>query len=202
MVKPFAVVTDIETTGLDAIRDVPLEIGFALIDKDGNVIDSTDCLVWEQTDEFQRGVTRGLRNDFVNDMHVKNGLWAELEGLPHSNLAIYSREAVDDYLLKVLQAWGLQKGETPMLGNSIGSLDRPFVIQHFPKVNDWLSYRNIDISTIKELCKAHNPKLYEGMVNAGLIGKKDDAPHRVMGDITACIKEYGAYIENFFFIED
>ena len=196
----FAAVVDMETTGLNANENVPLEIAVAIIDKDGEVLDSTECLIWEMRDDFQNAVGRAQSNDFVNAMHTKSGLWEDLNNLNHVDLSIYSRTAVDDYLTKVLRAWGCEQGKVPMLGNSIGSLDRPFALVHLPKFNEHLSYRNIDMSTVKELVKAHNPKLWENLYP--IIGDKSNATHRAIDDVHACIREYQAYIENFFFIED
>lgn len=194
----FAAVVDMETTGLSAQFDVPLEIGVMLIDKEGTEIDSVSSLVWEMNDEFQNAV--GAANSFVQEMHTKSGLWDDLNSLNHAQLAARSRVTVDEFLVQWLSAHNVERGAVPMLGNSIGSLDRPFALQHFPRFNEFLSYRNIDISSIKEICKAHNPKLFKAL--EPIIGTKADADHRVLSDIKACIREYQAYIDNFFFIED
>lgn len=193
----FAAVTDLETTGLSAALDVPLEIGVKLIDKEGFVFSEFQHLVWEEIDVFQQGVARGERNSFVNEMHTKSGLWDDLHNIEHRMLPNYSRDAVDNQLADWLseQIGEDNFGKVPMLGNSIGSLDRPFALIHFPMFNGALSYRNIDISTVKELCKAHNPILFENL--RPIIGDKSNATHRVMGDIDACLVEYRAYVDNF-----
>lgn len=201
MDNAFAVVTDLETTGLDANLDVPLEIGAKIIDKDGNVLgEPFHSLVWEVTDDFQRGVSRGRGNKFVEPMHHKSGLWNDLYAIDHKKLPEYSRSWVDGELVEWLTEHDIEPGTLPMLGNSIGSLDRPFVLVHFPRFNLGLSYRNIDISSFKEMCKAHNSALYERL--KPIIGTKEGAPHRVLGDIDGCIREYQAYVDNFFFVED
>src|SRR6478609_8709000 len=66
---------DIEGTGLDAQRDVPLELGLSLVDADLNIITSKKWLIRETSDAYLLGVQRGVRNSFVNEMHTKSGLW-------------------------------------------------------------------------------------------------------------------------------
>lgn len=198
--KIWAAVVDLETTGLDANEDIPLEIGVALINVDGNILADTEFLIHDETSEWKEKVAHGQRHPFVGPMHEKSGLWADLDNREVSHIHWGSRYVVDQYLCDFLDENEVTVGTVPMLGNSIGSLDRPFCIRHLPMFNQTLSYRNIDMSTIKELCKAHNPTLFENL--KPIIGTKEDAPHRVMGDIEACIREYRAYVENFFFLED
>lgn len=193
----FAAVTDLETTGLSAAKDVPLEVGIKLIDKEGFVFAECSWLVYEDNDEYVEAIRRGKANEFVGPMHEKSGLWADLDNPQQAKM---TRDAVDNELCDFLTEHGVRFGTVPMMGNSIGSLDRPFCIEHFPMFHGALSYRNIDISTIKEICKAVNPTLFENL--RPIIGDKSNATHRVLDDIDACILEYRAYCENFFFIED
>jgi oligoribonuclease len=192
----FAAAVDMETTGLDANSDVPLEIGVALIDKDGNVLDTYQTLVWEPGPDYSIAMGMAAANEFVGPMHEKSGLWDDL--LEKRGKETLSREEADYHLVSWLADH--EVGQIPMLGNSIGSLDRPFALVHFPNFNKALSYRNIDMSSIKELVKVHNPTLWERL--KPIIGDKSNADHRVMGDIEACLVEYKAYIDNFFFIEE
>lgn len=197
----FAAVVDLETTGLSAAKDVPLEIGVRLIDKEGYSFGSASWLIWEPNDEdFMASVARCHSNAFVNQMHTKSGLWEHLEEIGHNELSLYSRDAVDNELCDFLTEHGVRFGTVPMMGNSTGSLDRPFCLEHLPMFNEALSYRNIDMSSIKEILKAVNPILYENL--RPIIGDKSAATHRVMDDIDACITEYRAYLDNFFFVED
>lgn len=192
----FAVVVDLETTGLSATKDVPLELGVSVIDKEGYSFGSASWLIWEPEDrDFMASVARGHANEFVERMHTKSGLWDDLN--KHGSL---SRSDVDNAVCDFLTDCDVRFGTIPMMGNSIGSLDRPFGIEHLPMFNGALSYRNIDVSTIKEICKAVNPILFENL--RPIIGDKSNATHRVLDDIDACILEYRAYLDNFFFVED
>lgn len=187
---------DIETTGLDAYDDVPLELGIILADEWGNELHSWQTLVWEENDKrFQKGVNRGKRNEFVNPMHEKSGLWSDLE-----TFDTMTRDEADIEAVYFLEKLGVSKGTLAMSGNSIGSLDRPFALIHFPKLNAFLSYRNIDMSSIKEVVRLTNPGLYENL--KPIIGTKENADHRVLGDCRAALEEYKAYLEEFLIVGD
>lgn len=184
----FAVV-DIETTGLSADLDVPLEFGIKLIDRVGYEIAQAEWLIWEQSPQYVRGLQRGKANDFVNTMHEKSGLWLDLAAaVPGEDL--WTPSEFDKSVVAWLDEQGAPE-ELGMFGNSTGSLDRPFTLKYFPLLNVRLGYRNIDMSTIKELVKKLNPDLWENI--KPIVGNKENATHRVMGDVDACILEYRTY---------
>jgi oligoribonuclease len=193
----FAAVVDLETTGTAANLDVPLEVGIQLINREGEVQDAESWLVYENSDDYGRGMARGMSNPLVNEMHTKSGLWEDLRG---NARVINPRSFVDEKLCDFLEQNNVEPRTLPMMGNSIGSLDRPFCIVHFPKFNAHLSHRNIDVSTIKELMKAYNPALFEAL--KPVVGTKEDSKHRVMDDIEACIREHLTYVTEFFITED
>lgn len=187
---------DMETTGLEANLDVPLELGMILTDEWGNELHSWQTLVWEEDDKvFQRGVKRGKLNEFVCAMHEKSGLWSDLE-----TFDTMTRDEADQAAVDWLKSKGVEQGQLAMSGNSIGSLDRPFALIHFPKLNAFLSYRNIDMSSIKELVRLTNPDLYENL--KPIIGTKENADHRVLGDCRAALAEYKAYLEEYLIVGD
>lgn len=194
---------DIETTGLAANADVPLELGIILTDVHGCEVASASWTIWESNPVFQNGVIRGRHNKFVNKMHTENGLWNDIAKTG------VSRIAVDAAACRFLEDWGVKpqsRGEGDdfdglgMAGNSTGSLDRPFTLVHFPQLNQYLGYRNIDMSTVKELCKRNNPKLWEQL--KPIVGVKADATHRVLDDCRACIKEFQIYCDEFLIVGD
>lgn len=194
----WAAVVDLETTGLDAFACIPLELGIKLIDKEGFVLSEAAWLIHEEDTHWERELARGVEDKFVGPMHEKSGLWADLRAARGKTTR--TRAELDDELCEWLAEAGVPYAKVPMMGNSIGSLDRPFSVLHLPEFNRTLSYRNIDISTLKEICMARNPILFENL--KPILGSKEDAKHRVLDDIDACITEYRAYCDNFLFIEE
>lgn len=187
---------DLETTGLDAYEEVPLELGLKITDEVGFVLAKNSWLIHDDTSSFDEKIADARDHEIVGPMHEASGLWHDLQ---HRETMTYNSIFRTDHLVvKWLEENGVPEG-LPMCGNSIGSLDRPFVLAHFPALNQYLSYRNIDMSSLKEICKMVNPGLYENL--KPIIGTKADADHRVMGDIDASIIEYRAYLDNFLFTE-
>lgn len=189
---------DMETTGLDAYSEVPLEVALILSDEWGNQVDQCSYLVHDGTSAFKDKIGEAIRHPIVGPMHEKSGLWHDLD----------TREMLTDWgsiydvdllLVKFLKKNNVESGTVPMAGNSIGSLDRPFAQAHFPQFNKYLHYRNVDVSTIKEICRRINPELYKALEPT--IGKKEDATHRALDDARASIVEYCEYVDNFFFVE-
>jgi oligoribonuclease len=188
---------DLETTGLDANTDVPLEVGLKLTDKEGYVFAEFSTLVHEPTDLYRTAINRGRKHEIVGPMHEKSGLWQDVL---FDGVDVKTRAQADAAMCEFLDDNEVPFGSTGLIGNSIGSLDRPFALIHFPKFNLQAGYRNLDVSTLKELCKRHNPTLFENL--RPIIGDKSMATHRVLGDIDASIKEYQAYLDNFLICED
>ncbi len=189
-IKPEMFWIDLETTGLDADRDRPLEIGAVLTDRYLRYVDTFHALIWEDVASYQESVTHAV--DFVKDMHTKNGLFKDLDD-PHTHKL--TRLEVDRAILQWLHAHGVEKETLPMAGSSIGSLDRPFVLKHFTMLNSFLHYRNIDISSIKELCRMWRPDLLDALHDE----QPSDAKwHRVLEDCEGSISEYKFYIQTGF----
>jgi len=181
-------VVDLETTGLSADSEVPLEAGFIIVDKYGNEKDHMDFLIWEDTDQYKNAWTGMI--DFVKDMHQKNGLSADL----FSGRPLWTRRAVALAAMNWVYEMGYDKGELPIMGSSIGSLDRPFLIKHFDFLNEFLSYRNIDVSTLKEIAKRFRPDLYNYYEKNY---PKESAVHRVLEDCRSSIHQYQYYLSSF-----
>ena len=184
---------DLETTGLDANWDVPLEMAVVLTDKHGNTIDSWDTLVWDDGERQYQDAWNEMP-DIVKAMHQQSGLTAALND-PHGDAPL-SRQEVDRMVVNWLARHGVEPFTLPMSGSSVGSLDRPFVIQHFPSLNKFLHYRNIDISSTKEIVRMHRPALLEDA--EAELGTKADSFHRALQDTLASIKEYQFYLRHFY----
>lgn len=192
MPKIEMVWVDLETTGLNAELEVPLEIGVVLTDRLGTVLNEESMLIYEADHlGFMRSVELAEGHPIVNPMHTASGLWEDLE-----TKQAWGRVHVDNYITGWLKEQRIPAGTMALSGSSVGSLDRPFIQRHFPGLNIFLSYRNIDISSIKELVKMHKPEIYTKMEIK--LGSKDDATHRALDDCKASIREYQFYMEEGF----
>lgn len=182
--KPEMFWIDLETTGLDSRTDVPLEIGIVLTDRYLEVVDYWQAVIMENDFDLDS------MPDIVKIMHQRSGL---LEDIAVKDFPL-SRDRADKSIIQWLtERHGIEKSTLPMAGSSIGSLDRPFVQQHFPRLNEFLHYRNIDISSIKELARIWRPDLIEGWDQES--GGKEAATHRVIDDCRNSIAEYKFYIQ-------
>lgn len=180
---------DIETTGLDPKVDVPIELGLAITDSDGNMEASDSWFIHDRSMEFAMALGRGAAHEVVGPMHEKSGLWDALANKKMTNKLV----DVDDMASAFLDSHDIVVREQAICGSSVGSLDRPFLAEHFPFLYKCFSHRNIDISTIKEICMRKNPNVYEGLQK--YVPKRE--LHRVMPDIEDSVAEYQYYLNEF-----
>ena len=165
---------DLEMTGLDPGRHVIVEVATLVTDDDLNVVAVGPDLIVSATEaELAR------MSDFVRDMHTRSGLLEEIR------TSTVSRAEAAERTLAFLKEHVPAPRTVPLAGNSIGT-DRRFLAAQMPEVEDWLHYRSIDVSTIKELSRRWYP--------AALA----DAPakrtaHRAMGDIVESVAELAYY---------
>ena len=134
------VVIDIETTGLDPERHVILEVGIVIADADGAVIDTWSAVVSNNVGALAAPAT----NDFVRKMHEDNGLRAEAKAMIERGERTFEDEVEAEAVAFLTEHDALGY---PMAGSSIGSLDRPMLARHMPKLADAFHYRNDDAST-------------------------------------------------------
>lgn len=186
---------DLETTGLSAQEDVPLEIACILTDGLGSMISSYQTLIFEDWDEFKEPVNNIIDHDIepVYSMHRESGLWNDLFD---EHVIDETRGQAEVEIVEWLKTYGVEPKTLPIAGLSIGSLDRPFIQHHFPKLNEFLSHRNIDMSSIREICKRVNPDLQ--MKIESLLEGQIEVTHRAHDDCEYAIALYMAYIANFF----
>lgn len=165
---------DLEMTGLDHRTDVILEI--AVIVTDGTletVIEGPDLVIGATTEQLES------MDPFVIDMHATSGLD---ELVKASSLTVgQAEEQVMSWLIGHVPEPRL----APLAGNSVHA-DRAFMFEHMPTLEQYVHYRNVDVSTIKELAKRWYPN-YEGAT------KSNDNEHRAMSDIRASINELRQY---------
>jgi oligoribonuclease len=165
---------DLEMTGLDPGRHVIVEIATLITDDDlGIVAEGPDIVV--HADARQLAAMDGV----VRDMHTRSGLLAAIQLSPMT-LADAGRRT-----LEFLRAHIPEPRTVPLCGNSIGT-DRRFLAAHLPEVDDYLHYRSVDVSTVKELCRRWYPDAFAAAP------PKAEA-HRALGDIRESINELAHY---------
>jgi oligoribonuclease len=170
---------DLEMTGLDADRDVILEIAVLVTDDDLAVVaEGPDLVVHAPAEALD------AMDAVVVKMHGDSGLTKEV-GASTLSLAD-AGTAVLDFLRQHLPA----AGTVPLCGNSIAT-DRRFLARHLPEVDAWFHYRSVDVSTVKELCRRWYPAAYKAApTKAG--------GHRAMDDIRESVAELAYYRSTIF----
>ena len=176
--QPPLVWIDCEMTGLDTNKDVLVEIAVLVTDSELNVVGEGVDVVISATSEQISGM-----NEFVTKMHTESGLINEIpNGIPVSE--------AEELILKYLETSGVAAGKSPLAGNSV-YVDRIFIARDMPKLSEFLHYRTVDVSSIKELARRWYPKAY---FNApAKIGN-----HRALGDIKDSIAELNFYRKTVF----
>ena len=164
---------DCEMTGLSLEKDVLVEIAVLVTDSDLNVIGEGVDVVIKATPEQLAGM-----NEFVTTMHTTSGLMTEIPK------GISVKEA-EDRVLAYLESASTQPGKSPLAGNSVG-VDRSFIARDMPRLNEYLHYRTVDVSSIKELTRRWFPKAY---FNA----PAKTGNHRALGDVQDSIAELAYY---------
>ena len=175
--QPNLIWIDCEMTGLDLEKDVLVEIAVLVTDSELNVIGEGIDLVIAATPEQLAGM-----NEFVTQMHTNSGLITEI---PNG----ISVSAAEDLIIKYLESASTVAGKSPLAGNSV-SVDRSFIARDMPRLNDYLHYRTIDVSSVKELARRWNAKVYFN-------SPAKTGNHRALGDIQDSIAELAHYRSNF-----
>jgi oligoribonuclease len=170
---------DLEMTGLDPARHVIVEIATLLTDDELRPIaEGPDIVVHATSDELMQ------MDDVVRSMHSRSGLLAAIEMSPIS---------LADAGLQTLEFLRAHIGEprsVPLCGNSIGT-DRRFLAAHLPEVEEFLHYRSIDVSSVKELCRRWYP---DALARAPAKAET----HRALDDIRESIAELAYYRSTIF----
>ncbi len=175
---PHLIWIDCEMTGLSLEKDVLVEIAVLVTDSELNVIGEGIDLVIKATPEQLAGM-----NEFVTQMHTTSGLITEI---PNG----ISVAAAEDAILAYLESAGTLPGKSPLAGNSV-SVDRNFIARDMSRLNEYLHYRTIDVSSIKELARRWYPKIY-------FAAPAKTGNHRALGDIQDSIEELKYYRSNVF----
>lgn len=175
---PHLVWIDCEMTGLSLENDALVEIAVLVTDSELNVIgEGVDLVIYATQGQLDR------MNDFVRQMHTSSGLINEIAG----GIDIADAE---QRILAYLQSAGVVAGKSPLAGNSV-SVDRNFIARDMKQLAEFLHYRTIDVSTIKELSRRWYPKAY-------FAAPAKTGNHRALGDIQDSIAELAYYRKNVF----
>ncbi len=165
---------DCEMTGLDLQSDLLIEIAVLVTDSELNILgDGLDVVIHAGEDALTSMV------DVVAQMHAKSGLVEEVRA---STIDVAAAESM---VLDYVRTHVPQAKTAPLAGNSIAT-DRGFIARDMPKLDDYLHYRMIDVSSIKELCRRWYPRIYFGQPAKGLA-------HRALADIHESIGELRYY---------
>ena len=163
---------DLEMSGLDPVRHVILEIGCVVTDSDLRVIAEGPTFA-----VFQPAKALARMDSWCVKQHGRSGLTQRVK---ESRVTLAQAEQQTLQFLRPLCA----TGSSPLCGNSIGQ-DRRFLYKYMPRLNDFFHYRNVDVSTIKELVKRWYPARYQAPTKR--------STHHVLDDIRESIAELKHY---------
>lgn len=165
---------DLEMTGLDIHTHTIVEVAALVTDADLNIIgDGVDLVVHATEEELAK------MDDFVTNMHASSGLTEEIR-----NSTVSLAEA-EDAVLALIEKHCDPDHPAPLAGNSIAT-DRSFIREHMPRLDKALHYRMIDVSSLKELARRWEPRVYYNQPDKGLA-------HRALADIIESIRELDYY---------
>ncbi|HBS27159.1 MAG TPA: oligoribonuclease [Gammaproteobacteria bacterium] len=166
---------DLEMTGLDTVNDVIIEIATIITDKELNTLAEGPMLAIHQSDAILDGM-----DDWNQKQHGGSGLIARVR-----NSSITEAEA-EQQTIEFLQQY-VSTGKSPMCGNSICQ-DRRFLARCMPKLEDFFHYRNLDVSTLKELANRWAPDIAKAF--------EKESSHLALDDIKDSIDEMQYYRKN------
>jgi oligoribonuclease len=169
---------DLEMTGLDPSRHVIVEIATLLTDDDLNLVAEGPDLVVHQPPEALAEM-----DPVVVSMHTRSGLLPAIEASP------VTLEEAGAATLAFLQEHIDAPRSVPLCGNSIGT-DRRFLAVFLPEIENFLHYRSVDVSTLKELIKRWNPPLLDA-------APRKAEGHRALDDIRESVSELAYYRQSF-----
>jgi len=167
-----------EMTGLDLGKDALGEVAALVTDAELNVLgDGVDVVIRPP----QESVDQML--DVVRDMHTSSGLLTELA-------AGITLEEAEAQVLAYVREHVKEPGKAPLCGNSVGT-DRGFLLRDMPTLEDYLHYRIVDVSSVKELARRWYPRAYFN-------SPEKNGNHRALADIRESIAELRYYREAIF----
>ena len=173
---------DLEMTGLEPDTDVIVEIATLVTDDDLNIVaEGPDLVIHQPADVL------AIMKPIVVEMHTNSGL---LGAITSSTITLEEAGAAT---LEFIKLHVPEARTVPLCGNSIGT-DRRFLAKYLPEIENYLHYRSVDVSSIKELAKRWFPK-------SGIDRPNKGGMHRAMDDVRESVRELQYYREKFFVSE-
>ena len=171
---------DCEMTGLDLERDALVEVAVLVTDSELNLLDDDgiDLVLTTPAEALEQMV------DVVRTMHTESGL---LEEIARATTTVAEAE---QQLLDYIRRFCPEPRKAPLCGNSIAT-DRGFLARDMPDLDDWLHYRMVDVSSVKELARRWYPRVYFN-------SPEKTGGHRALADIRESIQELRYYRSTIF----
>lgn len=167
---------DMEMTGLYPETDKIIEVAMIITDQDLNVLAQSEVYAVHQSDDVLNAM-----DEWNTTTHGRTGLTQRVRE------SSYTEAEVEQKLLDFMAEWIPEKA-TPMCGNTIHQ-DRRFMVKYMPCLEAYFHYRNLDVSTLKELAKRWHPAVAKGVVKR--------SSHQALDDILESIEEMRYYREHF-----
>ena len=167
---------DMEMSGLNPETDRIIEIAIVITDAQLNTVAEAPVLVVHQPD-----AVLDVMDNWNKSTHKKSGL------IDRVKASVLSEAEVEAQMIEFLSQH-VPKGVSPICGNSVHQ-DRRFLARNMPKLEAYFLYRNLDVSTLKELAKRWKPQIMAGFVKHG--------KHEALADIHESIEELKYYREHF-----
>ncbi len=165
---------DCEMTGLELQGDLLIEVAALVTDSELNVLgEGVDVVIGATAEQLER------MPDVVREMHASSGLTDEVLA------SAVTLQQAQEQVLAYVREHVPERGKAPLCGNSIAT-DRGFLTRDMPELDDWLHYRMVDVSSVKELARRWYPRAY---FNA----PKKGGGHRALADILESVQELRYY---------
>jgi oligoribonuclease len=165
---------DCEMTGLSLKDDLLIEVAALVTDSELNVLgEGVDVVIGASREDLAR------MPDVVRDMHGASGLTEQVIA------STVTLQEAEERVLAYVKQWVPEPKKAPLCGNSIGT-DRGFLARDMPGLDDWLHYRMVDVSSVKELARRWYPRVYFNAPRKG-------GGHRALADILESLQELRYY---------
>ena len=168
---------DLEMTGLDPEKERIIEMATIITDSELNVVAEGPVIAVHQPDSLLDAM-----DEWCTTTHGASGLTKRVKE------STIDEAQAEQQTLEFLQQH-LEAGQSPLCGNSIGQ-DRRFLVKYMPRLEEFFHYRNLDVSTVKELARRWRPDV--------LAGVKKQGSHLALDDIRDSISELRHYRDTFF----